>query len=259
MKPALKNLVRRLLPKRHVPHLIVGGPLRGMHIVTSWNDYPSAILGYNERALLRWLDKNVRSGETWLDVGAHYGYTALAMGRLVGKEGRVFTFEPTLSTAGCVSRTISMNRLSRVTVVPMALGCPPALELKRISTVRGMSDSTLKKAQDEVGIFVASFDWLWPQICGRDPRIDGIKIDVQGMELEVVKGMVSSLKEWKPKLALEVHEGVDRETLLALLENCGYTPDATPIEPAAGETKPLYLDNRSYAFRAKHGAFGNAS
>jgi FkbM family methyltransferase len=259
MKRALKTLIRGLLPKRHVPHLIVGGPLRGMRIVTSWNDYPAAILGTNERGLMRWLDKNVRGGETWLDVGAHYGYTALAMGRLVGAEGRVFTFEPTLSTTGCVSRTISLNGLSRVTVVPMALGCPPALDLKKISTIRGMSDSTLTKVQNEVEIFVASFDWLWPMICGGNRRIDGIKIDVQGMEIDVIKGMIGSLDEWRPKLALEVHEGVDREALLALLEKCGYTRDAAPIEPAAGETTPLYLNNRSYHFRAKQRAFGHAS
>jgi FkbM family methyltransferase len=244
----LKASIRRLLPKRHVPHHIIGGPLRGMRIVTSWNDYPAAILGYNERALLRWLGANVRRGETWLDIGAHYGYTALAMSRLVSAQGRVFTFEPTPSTAGCISRTVSINKLSQITVVPMALGSPPELELKRIATTRGMSDSTLKNGRDHVAILVASFDWLWPRICGENCRIHGIKIDVQGMEIEVLRGMAESLREWRPKMALEVHEGVDREALLALLEDCGYTRDATPIEPAEGETSALYLDNRSYEF-----------
>jgi len=249
MESALKASIRRLLPRRYVPHQIITGPLRGMRIVTSWNDYPSAILGYNEKALLRWLGRNMHMGETWIDVGAHYGYTAMAMSRLVGAGGRVFTFEPTLSTAGCVSRTVSINKLSQVTVVPMGLGSPPELEVKRIATTRGMSDSTLKHGRDEVTIFVASFDWLWPQICGGNYHIDGVKIDVQGMEVEVVRGMAASLKRWKPKLALEVHEGVDRETLLTLLENCGYAREATPIEPASREASARYLDNRSYEFR----------
>jgi FkbM family methyltransferase len=249
MQATLKASIRRFLPKQHVPHHILSGPLRGMRIVTSWNDYPSAIFGYNEKALLRWLGRNVRGGETWLDVGAHYGYTAMAMSQLVGAEGRVFTFEPTLSTAGCVCRTVALNNLGQVTVVPMALGSAPELEIRRIATTRGMSDSTLKNGGDEVAIFVVAFDRLWPQICGGNRHIDGIKIDVQGMEIEVVRGMAESLKEWKPKLALEVHEGVDREELLALLENCGYSRDATPIEPAREETSALYLDNRSYEFR----------
>jgi len=251
MQGALKASIRRLLPKRHTEHQIISGPLQGMRIVTSWKDYPSAILGYNEKALLQWFGCNIRIGETWLDIGAHYGYTAMAMARLVGAKGRVFAFEPMLSTAGCISRSIAINGLTQVTIVPMALGSPSELEIRRISTTRGMADSTLKGGSDEAAIFVASFDWLWPRICGADSRIDGVKIDVQGMEIEVVRGMSGLLKRWRPKMALEVHERVDREALLTLLESCGYARDATPIEPVAGETAAQYLENRSYEFHAQ--------
>ncbi|MBV8845192.1 MAG: FkbM family methyltransferase [Bryobacterales bacterium] len=250
MQRAVKASIRRLLPKRYTAHHIISGPLQGLRIVTSWNDYPSAILGYNEKALLHWFGSNARTGETWLDIGSHYGYTAMAMARLVGETGRVFAFEPMLSTAGCISRSIAINRLRQVTIVPMALGSPSEMEIRRISTVRGMADSTLNGGQNEAAIFVASFEWLWPRICGGDSHIDGVKIDVQGMEIEVVRGMTTTLKLWRPKLALEVHAGVDREVLLALLEGCGYTRNATPIEPVAGETSAQYLENRSYEFHA---------
>jgi FkbM family methyltransferase len=223
-----------------------------MRIVTSWSDYPAAILGYTEKALLRWFNANICAGETWLDIGAHYGYTAMAMGRDVGNTGRVFTFEPALSTAGCLARTVSINGLRQVTVVPVALGCCAELELKRIATVRGMADSTLHSTVEEVTIFVVSLDSLWPRISGGDPRIDGIKVDVQGMEMEVLKGMTGLLRQWKPKLALEVHKGVDREELLSLLEECGYSRDAIPIEPTSEESSALYLDDRSYEFRVKY-------
>lgn len=252
MNKLLKASIRRMLPKQYGPHRIMSGPLSGMRIVTSWNDYPSAIVGYNERALLKWLQQTAKPGETWLDVGAHYGYTMLAMSKLVGKEGRVFTFEPTLATAGCVSRTIEINKLHQVTVVPMGLGSPPTLELVRIKTSRGMSDSTLKGVgESEVTIFVASFDWLWPQLSGANGRIDGVKIDVQGMEIEVLRGMSTWLRAWKPKLAVEVHEGVDREVLLAMIESYGYSRNAVPIEPVEGETVPGFHDNHSYAFTAR--------
>jgi FkbM family methyltransferase len=251
MQRAVKASIRRLLPKRYTAHQIISGPLHGMRIVTSWNDYPSAILGYTEKALMQWFGCNARIGETWLDIGSHYGYTAMAMARLVGEKGRVFAFEPMLSTAGCISRSIAINGLPQVTIVPMGLGSASELQIRRISTTRGMADSTLNGGRDEAAIFVASFDWLWPQICGGDSRIDGVKIDVQGMEIEVVRGMAGVLKVWKPKLALEVHGGVDRQALLAFLEDCGYDRDATPIEPVAGETSAQYLDNRSYEFHAK--------
>ena len=72
--------------------------LRGAWLVTSWHDYPAGLAGRTERALLEWFAQNVHQGETWLDVGAHYGYTTIALGRLVGSHGRVFTFEPVPAT-----------------------------------------------------------------------------------------------------------------------------------------------------------------
>jgi hypothetical protein len=75
---SVKSLVRELLPRRHVAHRVMTGPLRGMRIVTSWHDYPAAIFGYTERKLTDWLLANAGPGETWLDVGANCGYTSLA-------------------------------------------------------------------------------------------------------------------------------------------------------------------------------------
>src|SRR5947209_667206 len=107
----LKEAVRSALPAKLRPHSILAGPLRGASIYTSWHDYPGAILGTTERPLLEWFGRNVLPGETWIDIGAHYGYTAIALCRLVGPAGRVFAFEPVLSTAGCVARTRELNSL----------------------------------------------------------------------------------------------------------------------------------------------------
>src|SRR5437870_10702962 len=120
----LKGQIRRLLPRGVRPHRILSGPLRGLRIVTSWHDYPAAILGRTERALLDWFEHNVGAGETWLDVGAHYGYTALALSRLVGPQGRVFAFEPMIATCGHLARTRTLNGLRQLTVVPCGLGSP---------------------------------------------------------------------------------------------------------------------------------------
>jgi len=45
-------------------------------------------------------------------------------------------------------------------------------------------------------------------------QIDGVKIDVQGMELDVLSGMKRLLKTYTPKLIVELHPGVDRDALL---------------------------------------------
>ena len=44
----VKEALRKLLPRTVKPHRILAGPLRGQWIVTSWHDYPAAILGYTE-------------------------------------------------------------------------------------------------------------------------------------------------------------------------------------------------------------------
>ena len=58
----VKSLVRSLLPRAMCRTRIMSGPLRGMRIVTSWHDYPAAILGYTERKLTDWLLANARTG-----------------------------------------------------------------------------------------------------------------------------------------------------------------------------------------------------
>jgi hypothetical protein len=94
----------------------------------------------------------------------------------------------------------------------------------------------------------ARFDWLWPLVNGGHATIHGVKIDVQGMELEMLRGMRDTLRASRPRLVVELHAGVDRSEVLALLAELGYSTHATPIEPVAGEETPQFLDNRSYAF-----------
>lgn len=245
-----KTFLRSLLPRKIGPQHIIGGPLRGSIIVTSWHDYPAAILGYTERPLLGWFAHHVRRGETWLDIGSHYGYTALALSRLVGSEGRVFAFEPMVSTAGCVAQTRLLNQMSQLTVVPMALAeLPGEMTIQRLPTTRGMADSTLSvDGKWSELLYVTSLDWLWSRICGGQKQVDGIKIDVQGMELDVLRGGCEILRQWTPRLIVEVHAGVDRVELLRLLASVGYGGEGVPVDPEPGGHSPQYLDNHSYAF-----------
>jgi FkbM family methyltransferase len=244
---ATKQLLRRLLPRRVAPRRILAGPLRGAWIVTSWHDYPAAILGRTERPLLAWLAANVRAGETWLDVGAHYGYTAIALSRLVGASGRVFAFEPMVSTAGHLARTRRMNGLDQLVVLPLALAAPEALQLQQSGTTRGMIAPSPSDAAQEP-MLVTRLDWLWPEIHGGEPQVHGLKIDVQGMELEVLEGALDLLQAHRPKLVIEVHPGVSRGRLLERLRVAGYAGPGVPIEPVTGEVGPKYVDDRSYFF-----------
>jgi FkbM family methyltransferase len=257
----MNPLLRALLPRTIRPRRIVAGPLRGAWLVTSWHDYPAGLTGRTERPLLDWFARHVRPGETWLDIGAHYGYTTLALGRLVGSGGRVFTFEPVPATAGCVDQGRALNNLAHVAVIPLGLGHVDTIEFKQLQLSRGMADSTLDAGRVArsgpgeavrptwcVNCGIARFDWLWPAINGGNSTIHGVKIDVQGMELDTLEGMRHALTRWHPRLVLELHAGVSRDAVLSLLRDLGYSSEAVAIEPVRGERTPQLLDNHSYAF-----------
>ena len=245
----VKRRLRRLMPRRVRPHRIWSGPLRGRRLVTSWHDYPAAILGYTERPLLRWLQATVHPGETWIDVGAHYGYTALALSALVGPRGRVFAFEPVLATAGHLSGTRALNDLAQLTVVPLALGELRGIHPIDVPLVRGMADHVADgRAVASDRVLTVAFDDVWRDISRGDRRIHGVKIDVQGMEIDVLTGMHDALRSSRPVLVVEIHHGVDRTVLLQLLADLGYgrRPDASEVPDE--DHGSSYLDDRSYCF-----------
>ena len=257
MDQGLKRFVRSLFPTKVVAHRVLGGRLRGARIVTSWHDYPAAILGRTEKELLEWFEQNVKPGETWLDIGAHYGYTALGLCRLVGSSGRVFAFEPMLRTAGSVTETRKVNSARQLIVVPIGLGAPEQdLEIIELPVDRGMADSTISSTGWNETLLVTSFDWLWPRISGAKPGIDGVKIDVQGMEIQVLRGMTQTLKAYRPRLVVELHQGVDRTEFQSVLREAGYPSAGVPLEHDANVS--AYLDNCSYAFQPEAEAVARA-
>jgi FkbM family methyltransferase len=247
----VKSLVRELLPHRHVAHRVWSGPLCGMRIVTSWHDYPAAILGYTERKLTDWLLANARPGETWLDVGANCGYTSMAMAQAVGPTGRVFAFEPALATAACLERTARANGLDHLVALPFALCDATRPVISRFATERGMIDAQLPKdgRLEITAVIAVGLDAIWEGIAEGNPVVHGIKIDIQGMELDALRGMRRLLSRHRPRIVLEIHKAVPREEVLALLESCGYLLDTEPID----DTEGAFADpesNASFVFQA---------
>jgi FkbM family methyltransferase len=192
----------------------------------------------------------VKPGETWLDVGAHYGYTALSLARLVGPTGRVFAFEPVPSTARCLTETRLINNLGQLHVIAVGLSdaaAPTSVEM-RIS--RGMAQGQLDSGGAQEIITVASLDRIWSTLAGDNERIHGVKLDVQGMELHALSGMRALLVSHQPLVAVEFHRGVDRQAVLELLASCGYADPGVPVAPLPVERQPLYVDDRTYVFSA---------
>lgn len=243
-----KEAFRFLLPRTVRPHRILAGPLRGATLYTSWHDYPGAILGRTERPLLDWLRRHVLPGETWLDIGAHYGYTSLALGGLTGPRGRVFAFEPVARSAACIRRTMKANALDHVRVVDIGLSNAPEIETAELPLFRGMADRTLAgRVAEAESIRHVALTAIWPELAAGNPVFHGVKIDVQAMELEVLLGMQPLLIGFRPKIVLEFHQGVSRPAVTECLSACGYQLPGMAVSPAAPHDGS-YPDDESFAF-----------
>jgi FkbM family methyltransferase len=173
----------------------------------------------------------VRPGDTCLDIGASIGlYTLGFANRLRGK-GRVFSFEPDSSSYQVLQRHISMNGFSDL-VCAMNIAASDTNGVIQFVAGKGPTSHAAGPDEKTSCVSVAGFT-LDTIFKGAGIVPDVIKIDVEGFELQVLKGATGVLSQTRrPRLIyLDVHPwawpqlGLDTTTgaLHDLLRGCGYT------------------------------------
>jgi FkbM family methyltransferase len=178
------------------------------------NDYAGRIIleGQFESAEFAFVSRFLRPGMSVLDIGAHHGFYTLLLSRRVGPEGKVFAFEPSPREKSALLWHVRINRCKNVTVEGLALGSQK--EEARLFVVQGEQtgcNSLRTPAQDVSGEFthtpvhvVRLDDWLAEH---KIERLDFIKLDVEGGELEVLRGAVELFeKAPRPVLLVEVQD-----------------------------------------------------
>jgi FkbM family methyltransferase len=148
------------------------------------------------------------------DIGGGYGIFTLFFAKTVGEKGRVITFEPNPDLYNNIVENVKLNGFKNVKVLQIALGRKRSKEIlvfSRLSPATGTLHNSLKVAiaeQSEVMVTEVYLDTLDNQILIHDlPKPDFVKIDVQGLELDVLIGMTKTIEKFKPKLLIEVHGG----------------------------------------------------
>lgn len=155
----------------------------------------------------RLFDRYVTSGATVIDVGANIGYNAIHAARLAGPQGRVIAFEPTPDTLSLLRCNIAASGFSNVAVEPVAAGSHAGTRdffvRGDISAVNSLyPNSRFAHVTSVLHVTVAPLDDL---VVG---RVDVVKIDVEGAELDVLEGMprilrepgITLIVEWDPLL-----------------------------------------------------------
>lgn len=158
--------------------------------------------GRLDLALTGLLEKVLKPGMNFVDVGANLGYYTLLAVKQVGRAGMVYAFEPESQNFEFLTRSIAVNNLGNVKPYQQALtDRRGAIKLFKASTSQPHEHSvTLDwgKGTEEVGS--TTLDAFW-ELVGK-PRLDMLKIHVVGDEPLVLKGASKVLRESRPKIAM---------------------------------------------------------
>ncbi len=164
--------------------------------------------GTYEKGTIQLLNQFLKPGSTFLDIGANIGLMSSIASKIVGTEGKVLAVEANPKTIEILQHNLALNKAENVSILPFALGSEKgsALLFENWNVNRG--GASLLSQDQEVGIEVP-MDKL-DDIFEND-KIDLIKIDVEGFELEVLKGGIELLKKQLPILIIEVSEQRENE------------------------------------------------
>lgn len=158
-----------------------------------WNDVirESILRGTFEKSERDFVKNFLQPGMTVLDIGAYYGLYTLTASRRVGLQGRVIAFEPSRLQMGRLQRHLRLNRCKNVRTESIALsnvegeseffavsGRSAGCSSLRLPNVTGPVKSTR--------VLVSTLDSYLRR--SPLPRIDFIKADVEGGELDLFRG-----------------------------------------------------------------------
>ena len=150
--------------------------------------------------------ETLQEGEVFIDVGAHVGYYSLDASKRVGGSGRVISVEPNPPTADRLRRNILLNNASNVTVQQVACTDKETtlhfFQAGRENTGSSSMSKENARSSREIEVRGAPLDAIVKAL--QLGRVDLVKIDVEGAELQVLHGMTETLAKYRPKLIVEL-------------------------------------------------------
>lgn len=215
-------------------------------------DFGAIIESYRtyEEPVREALRANLRAGDVCLDVGANIGVMTFLAASIVGPDGLALAVEPNPDNVQILYRTIHMTGAANVLVLPVA-----ASDARRVFSLAGRSNTHLVDARDPAsggGQFVQSVPL--DDLLGDLPRLDFVKLDIEGHEPPALRGLARLLARHRPGLLVEFNpeclavQGQDPVELLRLLFS---VQPCVRILGESGESEPFTRAEDVMAFWAR--------
>jgi FkbM family methyltransferase len=154
------------------------------------------------------LQKLVKPGQIWLDVGGNVGFFTMLLSRGVGDTGRVYVFEPNPAMVERIHASLTLNRATNVELVPQAVSNESHHEISFYVPIGDGHNSgrasavkfeDLSSSVKEVKVSTTSLDDYLER---SNVKPDFMKIDIEGFEINAFRGMERTMRNNPPKLII---------------------------------------------------------
>ncbi len=182
-------------------------PEFGRHILAGggWEPHIGAVI-----------KSHLRCGDTFVDIGGNVGVMSFQAAAKVGPTGKVIAFEPNLMNVSAFRRGMLVNRFDNVLLHALALSDRfHMIEMSSASNAKVIGEPSVQQQGDVIQAVPAD------EILLREQQIDFIKIDIEGFELNALRGMQKTLVKHRPKILCEFnplclhHQGGTAPDMLA--------------------------------------------
>jgi FkbM family methyltransferase len=228
----LKHHFKVLLSNFYVR--IKSGPLKGKKWI--WTSGGKFIKGEQEPYKTEAILANFKKGEIFFDIGAHFGYFSAIAAHLNEGEGKVFAFEPRPMNAGFFRKHMKVNGFSNVVLYQAAVGDAEGDVM--FDSAHGSATGRVTKDGD-LKVKQVSIDRLISE--GTLPMPTFIKIDVEGGEIEVLKGLEKVIASSRPKMVVATHNPECHSFVLGFLEKHNYRYQILNPDSIKGDTEIVAL------------------
>ena len=164
-----------------------------------------SLLSEFEPSTTKIFEKVVKKGDTVVDLGANIGYFTLLAAKLVGKEGKVYSFEPEPRNYNYLLKNIEINGYSNVVAVQKAVSdktgktklyiCPYDSghhTINQYDGIKAYNPDFIGDKKEFVEVEMVTLDDFFE---AKNLSIDVMKMDVEGAEMLALLGMDRVIKE----------------------------------------------------------------